>query len=121
MMATGWRDRAACAGHGPDIFFPTHGHKTTLAAALCAACPVSVECRAYARAEAIPYGTWGALSEQDRPEAFLNADRRDRRQRYVRRVRREHADDMVRAELLARRKVYDTARRARRAAGEVVR
>jgi WhiB family transcriptional regulator, redox-sensing transcriptional regulator len=38
-----WRDRAACAGMDPDLFFPAD-NDFGVARAVCSGCPVRVEC-----------------------------------------------------------------------------
>lgn len=47
---TGWRDRAACLGHDPDIWFPDRGDSAALdrAVSICRGCPVVVECGRFA-------------------------------------------------------------------------
>lgn len=114
-MTASWRDRAACAGVGTEAFFPTNGLKTETAAALCGRCPVVTDCFDYAKAEHMPYGTWGATSEQGRPEAFLNADRKHRR---IRRLRLERRDAALAEARRLRRRDGERRRRAERAAAE---
>jgi len=68
MTDLGWRDRAACLGHPtPDIFFapdreePRHVRKAreTDAKAVCATCPVIMECRMWAVETGMTDGVWG--------------------------------------------------------------
>jgi WhiB family transcriptional regulator, redox-sensing transcriptional regulator len=67
----GWRERAACRGMGPDLFYADNrGHERDCAPivrqaqAICARCPVRDECHAYALA--LPanqrVGIWGGVS-----------------------------------------------------------
>jgi WhiB family transcriptional regulator, redox-sensing transcriptional regulator len=42
-----WVERAACLGADLEIFFPPKGQSITEARAICADCPVLVECRSY--------------------------------------------------------------------------
>ncbi len=81
-MATGtlkpsvaeWTDEAACAGR-TELFFASfaerpdqRNHRERQARALCEACPVLPECRAWAR-ERREYGFWGGESEEERAAA----------------------------------------------------
>ena len=65
-----WRLDAACAGKGPDIFFPEaelgEGGVTAEALALCRGCLVRDECLAYALADPELRGTWAGTSERHR-------------------------------------------------------
>jgi WhiB family transcriptional regulator, redox-sensing transcriptional regulator len=79
----GWQDRAAC--HGTDIvlFFGPDGERQPerdvrerKAKALCASCPVRMECLGYAVGRPEKYGTWGGLNEDER-----SAERRRRMRR----------------------------------------
>jgi WhiB family redox-sensing transcriptional regulator len=61
-----WHARAACAGKGPDLFFPERGDSSAPAKALCAACPVQRQCLDVALADASVRGIWGGVSERGR-------------------------------------------------------
>lgn len=79
-----WRAEAACSGLPTDDFFPvgsTGGALDRIAAAkaVCAACPVRVQCLDYALDTGQHDGIWGGLSEDER-----RTERR-RRQRLGRR------------------------------------
>ncbi len=86
-----WRDRAACRGANPEIFFlgygPGRGHgrlsKTGKARALelCAGCPVVAECLEYALSMPATgdFGIWGGTTEDQRTE--LRRKRRLRKRR----------------------------------------
>jgi WhiB family redox-sensing transcriptional regulator len=50
------------------LFFPERGASTREAKAVCAGCPVRVECLDYALGNSIKYGIWGGLSEHQRRE-----------------------------------------------------
>ncbi len=71
-LAVRWRQRAACRGVDPELFFPvgTTGPvvewQTAAAKAVCAGCPVIDACRGWALATREPFGIWGGLSEQER-------------------------------------------------------
>lgn len=69
-----WRDDARCKGRS-DLFFDPVGETPTrrrrrekIAAAMCEACPVRVECMWSARLEH-EHGYWGGETEEDRTRA----------------------------------------------------
>jgi WhiB family transcriptional regulator, redox-sensing transcriptional regulator len=71
---TAWTARAACHGHS-ELFFPpfaerpqTRIKREAKAKAICAGCPVMLECRAYGR-EHHEYGIWGGENEEERVRA----------------------------------------------------
>ncbi len=74
----GWRERAACRGVDPELFFPTaepgpvHDEQVAAAKWVCARCPVREPCLTEALAR-IPYGVAGGLTEHERRE--LHAQR----------------------------------------------
>lgn len=70
-----WFDDAACQGLETELFFPERGEHATYPRSVCAGCPVTSECLAYAVDHGIIYGLWGGLGERAR-------------QRYVRRLKR---------------------------------
>ena len=55
-----WQQRAACRGMGPAMFFPESGVVGSEASTVCARCPVTRECFAYAT-EAAATGIWGGV------------------------------------------------------------
>jgi WhiB family transcriptional regulator, redox-sensing transcriptional regulator len=66
-----WRDRVACRGADPELFFPQADDGTGRAAvakakAICAGCPVADQCLQFALASPEKHGTWGGLSERER-------------------------------------------------------
>lgn len=54
-----WRQRAACLGSNPDLFFPKRGENGNRAKSVCGTCPVKVECGDYADRTETEYGVWG--------------------------------------------------------------
>lgn len=62
----GWWDRAACRGMDPAMFFPERGDAVDAAKAICAQCPVRIECLDYALDHKIRHGVWGGMSERQR-------------------------------------------------------
>lgn len=62
-----WQEEAACAGMGPDLFFPSSGTDTLEPAkALCRRCPVRDACLIEALEEGHEGGVWGGLDEPAR-------------------------------------------------------
>ena len=67
-----WRRRAACQGLPPAVFFPPdRGEQPPApwtpdpALAVCAACPVVEDCRAWALATRQKHGVWGGMTEEE--------------------------------------------------------
>jgi WhiB family redox-sensing transcriptional regulator len=65
MNAT-WRNRAACRGIDPDIFFPVTEEDAEPAKAICDACPVREACLEFALAAREREGVWGGCTERER-------------------------------------------------------
>lgn len=67
-----WRDRAACSGHDPELFFPlvengVVGHIAAgPAVAVCQTCPVAVQCLEWAVSTRQEHGIWGGLTTDQR-------------------------------------------------------
>jgi WhiB family redox-sensing transcriptional regulator len=74
--APGWRDRAACIGADPDLFFPVTARDEAEAKAICSRCPSRAECLGYATGRPL-LGIWGGTSEDER----RNTRRRELRAR----------------------------------------
>ena len=70
-----WTVDAGCADADPSVFFIGHGQPATEAKAICAGCPVRVECLDFALAGRERFGIWGGLTEKER-----RAEARRRRQ-----------------------------------------
>lgn len=67
----GWRQRAACHGKDPEMFFPIGLAGPALAQvaqakAICARCPVRAACLRFAVRTRQAYGIWGGLTEEER-------------------------------------------------------
>jgi WhiB family redox-sensing transcriptional regulator len=70
----GWQWRAACRGEDTSLFFPPshleerdeRKGRERRAKAVCATCPVRVECLEYAIRIHETHGIWGGLSEIER-------------------------------------------------------
>ena len=65
MNAT-WRNRAACRGIDPDLFFPVTDEEAEPAKAICDACPVREACLEFALAAREREGVWGGATERER-------------------------------------------------------
>jgi len=66
-----WRDRAACRGEDPELFFPEGNtapalRQTEEAKAVCGRCEVAETCLKWAMDSGQDTGVWGGLSEGDR-------------------------------------------------------
>jgi WhiB family transcriptional regulator, redox-sensing transcriptional regulator len=68
-----WQDGAACGGMDALLFFgPDHEARPereiceAKAKAVCALCPVRVQCLDYALRNSIRHGIWGGLNEDER-------------------------------------------------------
>ena len=65
-MNLSWRNRAACRGVDPDIFFPVSDEDAVQAKAICAECPVREACLEWALATRERDGVWGGATERER-------------------------------------------------------
>ena len=65
-MNLSWRQRAACRGVEPDIFYPVSDEEAEEAKAICDECPVRQPCLEYAIANREKDGVWGGATERER-------------------------------------------------------
>jgi WhiB family transcriptional regulator, redox-sensing transcriptional regulator len=75
-----WQMRAACRGLDSSLFFHPEGERGAAKAvrehaakALCATCPVLVQCREHALRVREPFGVWGGLTEAERESAYARS------------------------------------------------
>jgi WhiB family redox-sensing transcriptional regulator len=61
-----WRQRAACRGVDPDIFYPVSDEDAADAKAICAQCPVQGACLEWALTRREHDGVWGGATERER-------------------------------------------------------
>jgi WhiB family redox-sensing transcriptional regulator len=66
-----WRDRAACLGEDPELFFPDGNTRPALVQAeeaktVCRRCEVTATCLKWALESGQEAGVWGGLSEEER-------------------------------------------------------
>lgn len=73
MTMDDFRDRAACVGTDPEIFFPVgapgapvYERELAKAKAVCRRCPVMIDCYFYALDQGIEYGVYGGADEFER-------------------------------------------------------
>ena len=65
-MNLSWRQRAACRGVDPDIFYPSSDEEAEEAKAICRVCPVRESCLEYAIINRERDGVWGGATERER-------------------------------------------------------
>ena len=65
-MTHNWRDKAACKGVDPDLFFPQRGDSIREAKEVCQGCVVRLDCLEYALVNGENLGIWGGYSERER-------------------------------------------------------
>jgi WhiB family redox-sensing transcriptional regulator len=73
---SGWRQRAACRGADPELFFPGQGDRYAAEDAkdVCLSCPVQADCLEAALVAPLPDGIWAGLNLHERKA--LRAGRR---------------------------------------------
>ena len=64
--APAWRQRAACRGVDPDIFYPVTDEEAEDAKAICRMCPVQELCLDWALSTREKEGVWGGATERER-------------------------------------------------------
>ena len=65
-MNLSWRQRAACRGVDPDIFYPAADEDAEEAKGICGICPVREACLEYALVNRERDGVWGGATERER-------------------------------------------------------
>lgn len=65
-MNLSWRQRAACRGVDPDVFYPISDEDAEEAKSICRVCPVREACLEYALANRERDGVWGGATERER-------------------------------------------------------
>ena len=80
-----WQYQGACLGMDSSIFFHPEGERGSSrrrrdesAKAVCATCPVIINCREHALATHEPYGVWGGLTEEERRAQIARQEQRHR-------------------------------------------
>lgn len=65
-MNSSWRQRGACRGLDPDIFYPPTDDEADAAKAVCAECPVREPCLEFALSTREAEGIWGGTTARER-------------------------------------------------------
>ena len=65
-MNLSWRQKGACRGLDPAIFYPASDDDAGQAKSICAICPVREPCLEYALAHRERDGIWGGATEKER-------------------------------------------------------
>ena len=63
---TAWRERGACKGLDPQIFYPETDEEADTAKRVCAQCHVQTACLEYALQFREREGVWGGTTERER-------------------------------------------------------
>lgn len=61
-----WRQRGACNGLDPVVFFPDSDDGAEEAKEICASCPVRISCLEHALSARERDGVWGGATERER-------------------------------------------------------
>lgn len=61
-----WRQRGACQGLDPSIFFPESEEDADEAKCICADCSVRIACLEHALASREKDGVWGGTTDKER-------------------------------------------------------
>ncbi len=61
-----WRQRGACNGLDPGVFYPDSEDNADEAKAICASCSVRLSCLEYALVMRERDGVWGGTTEKER-------------------------------------------------------
>lgn len=85
-----WQYQGSCRDADDTLFFHPEGERgaarrrrAEAAKAICATCPVLVQCRDQSLQVREPYGVWGGLSEDDRAGILVDGGRGGRRVRFA--------------------------------------
>ena len=65
-MTQSWRDKGACRGIDPNLFYPADDEAADEAKAICAVCSVRQACLEYALSAREKEGVWGGATERER-------------------------------------------------------
>jgi WhiB family redox-sensing transcriptional regulator len=65
-MNLSWRQRGACRGLDPEIFYPPVEEEAEDARAICGECPVQDECLEFALVNREAEGIWGGATSRER-------------------------------------------------------
>lgn len=65
-MIQSWRDKGACRGIDPSVFYPGEDEDASEAKSICAQCGVLESCLEHALTAREKEGVWGGLTERER-------------------------------------------------------
>ncbi len=65
-MNMSWRNKAACQGLDPDVFYPPEDDEAIAAKEICGGCPVQEACLEHALSLREKDGIWGGCTERER-------------------------------------------------------
>lgn len=65
-MDMSWRQRGACRGLDPDVFYPVSEEDAGEAKSVCSTCSVREPCLEYALSNREADGVWGGATEKER-------------------------------------------------------
>jgi WhiB family redox-sensing transcriptional regulator len=65
-MIQSWRDKGACRGIDPAVFYPGEDEDASEAKAICSQCAVVQACLEHALTAREKEGVWGGLTERER-------------------------------------------------------
>lgn len=65
-MTQSWRDKGACRGIDPEIFYPADDDDAEEAKAVCDVCAVRQACLEHALVSREKEGVWGGATERER-------------------------------------------------------
>jgi WhiB family redox-sensing transcriptional regulator len=65
-MNASWRQRGACVGLDPDMFYPLSEEEAEEAKSICSTCVVREPCLEYALATREAEGVWGGTTARER-------------------------------------------------------
>ena len=66
LMDMSWRQRGACRGLDPDVFYPSSDEEAGEAKGICGSCVVRELCLEYALRHREADGIWGGATERER-------------------------------------------------------
>ena len=76
-LRPGWMRDALCREYPGHWWFPEQGESNANAVEVCRRCAVRAECLAYAHAEHLDHGVWGATSARQRVADRRHGDGRE--------------------------------------------
>lgn len=65
-MTQSWRDKGACRGIDPEVFYPVEDTDAEQAKSVCAVCAVRQACLEHALTAREKEGVWGGATERER-------------------------------------------------------